>query len=131
MSDTSRPPDDLKRMLTSPRPGPDEVAAAQTFLDGLLPGELASYLDLLAALAGEVRGIVQGGGIPDPDDRTRAVRFSLALHVLEEAVLSGRLDTDAIPNATYSAYALLEEDLASALPPKAGVGLTLPFQRSR
>jgi len=109
-------------MLVRARPQPDEVAAARGYLDGLLPERLADYLAALEALAAPLRPVARGLGIPDPDDRLRAVRFSLALHVLEQAVISGRVDQDDVPNDLHASLASLEENLIQVLPPKAGFG---------
>ncbi len=120
--------EELCRCLPRPRPKPEEVDAARAYLDSLLPEGLPGYLHGLEELARPLRPVARGLGIPDPDDRTRAVRFSLALHVLEQAVLAGRVDADAVPNDAHADLAGLEESLVQVLPPKAGFG-TPPLPR--
>jgi hypothetical protein len=112
----------LEDLLSRPRPQPEEVEAARGYLDGLLPGELAAYLAALEELARPLRPVARGLGIPDPEDRVRAVRFNLALHVLEQAVLAGRVDADDVPNDLHADLCALEEALIQVLPPKAGFG---------
>jgi hypothetical protein len=119
----------LQELLVRPRPRPDEVDAARGYLEGLLPERLGDYLAALEELAAPLRPVARGLGIPDPDDRVRAVRFSLALHVLEQAVVGGRVPIDDVPNELHAELATLEETLIQVLPPKAGFG-TPPAPRS-
>lgn len=96
------------------------VDLGRRYLAERLPDDLEAYLVALEAMAAPLRTVVAGARIPDPDDRLQAVRFTLALHGLEAAILDGSVDEDRVDNAVYMEYAQLEEALEGALPPKPG-----------
>jgi hypothetical protein len=120
VGDGSRIVEQLGAILTSPRPDAAMVERGRSWLRQRLPAELEDYLDALDRLAAPLREVIAGERIADPEDRLQAVRFTMALHVLEQAAMDGTLEEDAVDNALYMEYAQVEDAIEAALPPRPG-----------